>query len=104
SNTGYLDDLQANPIGKTALQTAALATMPSGAIAALNNDPLVVMTSAHLKALGDTTDAATALINGGMGNYDSTLSFNLASMNFSRTSGLVTGNYDLQSAVAHELD
>ena len=36
--------------------------------------------------------------------FDSTISLNLSSINASRTSGVVAGNYDLQAVATHEID
>lgn len=99
SYTTYLADLQANT-SQSATQTAALATMPSGPVASLNNAANVYLTAANLAAIGQT-NAASALLNGG---YNSTLTFNFSQLNPSRTSGLVAGNYDLVTTALHEID
>lgn len=99
--TTYLADLQANP-NKTALQSSALATMPSGPISALNNNTQMYLTASNLAAIGDTADAASLVA--GNGGFNSKISFNFSLLNPSRTSGQVVGNYDLQDTVMHEVN
>ena len=97
----YLGDLEANP-NQTALQSAALATMPVTPGADLNNATNVYLTAANLAAIGET-NAAAALVAGN-GGYNSTLTFNFSSLNPSRTGGEVNGNYDEESVILHEVD
>jgi hypothetical protein len=101
SYTKYLSDLQANPL-KSAIQIQAISTMPTGPIAALNNDTTMTLTAANLAAIGESQLAATAVQqNGGL---DGTVFLNTSILNASRTSGQIIGNYDLQTAAQHEMD
>ena len=76
--------------------------MPVGPVAALNNYSMVTLTTANLKAVGESALAATTVsANGGV---DDTVSLNVEIMNASRTTGLVVGKYDLQMAATHEID
>jgi hypothetical protein len=102
SYTTYLSDLGANPT-LSPLQTAALSTMPVTPGSDLNNDTNLFLTAANLAAIGET-NAAEALVSSEGGGYNSTLTFNFASLNPSRTGGQVIGNYDEQSVIFHEVD
>ena len=98
----YLSDLGINPT-QSALQTAALATMPVTPGADLNNTTNVYLTAANLAAIGET-NAAAALVSGEGEGYNSTLTFNFDSLNPSRTSGQFIGNFDEESVILHEVD
>lgn len=96
----YKAALTANPT-KSALQTAAIATMPGAPIAALNNNTNMRVSSAQLRALGFTAQADVAkAANGG---FDSSIGFYFPIINTNRLAPVV-GSYDLQAATMHELD
>lgn len=97
----YVADLKSNPT-KSALQTSAIATMPTGPIAALNNNTMMTLTAANLMAIGETSLANAAIANNG--GFNGTIYLNLSIMNVSRTSGQNPNDYDLQTVTQHELD
>jgi autotransporter-associated beta strand protein len=97
----FLADLQSNP-SKSATQISALATMPTGPIAALHNNNYVTLSAANLAAIGETTMASSLVAsNGGFNGY---VYLNLSLMNVSRTSGQVSSKYDLQTVALHEIN
>ncbi len=97
----YVADLNANPT-KSALQTAAIATMPTGPLPALNNNTTMTLTASNLMAIGETSLANSLIASNG--GFNGTVYLNLGIMNVSRTSGQVTGKYDLQAVTQHEMD
>ncbi|MCX6979269.1 MAG: autotransporter domain-containing protein [Verrucomicrobia bacterium] len=93
----YKLDLQANPAGLTALQSAALATMPNS----VSGISTMTLTSAQLRALGETAAANAAVA--GLGGYDGTMTLGDTSLFYPR-SGAVSGLADMQTVVMHEIN
>ena len=102
----YESFLASNP-NMSALQSSALATMPTGAISSLNNDTTVTLTAANLAAIGDTS-AANAAISKFNSNNDfngnGIISLNTSILNASRTNITSTSYADLETTALHEID
>jgi len=99
SYSSYLSLLNNNP-NKTTNMVTALASLPTGTGAGINNNATqVILTAPNLLAIGDPNPrggvsvSTLELLGGG---FDSTISLNTALIS--------SGNYDLQAVATHEID
>jgi hypothetical protein len=103
--TQYKALLQALP-NQTVNQTSAFASLSTtantGILSGSTDISNIMLTSANLNALGDKTDAASAIaLNGG---FDDIVTLNLSRLNVTTLGQNNPANFDMQTVVLHEVD
>jgi len=98
--SAYIAALQ-NNANKSANDTIALDTMPSGPATGINGTTVVLLTAANEEAIGNTS--MPNKVANDYGGFYGTVFLNITNMNLTRPAQH-TNLYDLQSVAAHELD